>query len=506
MEKAFASLNIASKPNRFNGQTNNSKYHKNFKSKGKQWSNKTNWSNKAGVPMKNEANNTGDKCKFCDRLHYGECWVKNKVKCHKCNKIGHIGRYCKTNKVVQQVNLAHQVEEAVNLFYANHFGEVEKMIDVWYIDSGCSNHMTSKEYLLVDIDRNVKAKVQVGTGVLVKVAGKWTLVIETMKGRRYIKEVMFIPGLAENLLSVGQMNEHGYFLLFGDYRVDVFDDRSLRNSVVSVKPKGNRCFPLICSTNKELALRTNVQKCAKVWHKRQPIVAYSPQQNGVVERKNMTVVEMAKCMLYEKELPYNAWCEAVNTSGYRVLNPATQKVLLSRDVIFDENGKWDWEKHKIKEVCIPLSTNESLDMGKIDEVSISLEQVIPDGSQVQIESSPATGQPYGFIVQGDEDKVYKLHKALYGLKQAPRACSHELMDEFKADIMHKYEMIDSGLLHHFLGMRVMQTEDNIFIYQMKYVSSLLKKFVLQDCKLVSTPLVPNEKLRNEDDCGAADEA
>ncbi|CAN6561320.1 unnamed protein product [Malus baccata var. baccata] len=268
MEKAFASLNIALKPNRFKGQTNNNKYQKNFKSKGKQWGNKADWSNKTGVLVKNETNNTGNKCKFCDRLHYGECWVKNKVKCHKCNKIGHIARYCNINKVVQQVNLVHQVEEAGNLFYANHSGEMKKMSDVWYIDNGCSNHMTLMEDLLVNIDRNVKAKVQVSTGVLVEVAGKGTLVIKTMKGMRYIKEVMLVPDLAENLLSVGQMTKHDYFLLFRNYRVDVFDDRSLSNLVVSVKQKGNRWFPLIFSTNKELTLRTNVQDDAKMWHKR----------------------------------------------------------------------------------------------------------------------------------------------------------------------------------------------------------------------------------------------
>jgi hypothetical protein len=30
-------------------------------------------------------------------------------------------------------------------------------------------------------------------------------------------------------------------------------------------------------------------------------------------------------------------------------------------------------------------------------------------------------QPKGFMVEGEEDKVYLLKKALYGLKQAPRA-------------------------------------------------------------------------------------
>lgn len=63
----------------------------------------------------------------------------------------------------------------------------------------------------VDINRNVKAKVQVGAGVLV---GKGSLVIETIRGNKYIREVMLVLEIAENLLSVGQMTEHGYFLLF----------------------------------------------------------------------------------------------------------------------------------------------------------------------------------------------------------------------------------------------------------------------------------------------------
>ncbi|CAN6678923.1 unnamed protein product [Malus baccata var. baccata] len=81
----------------------------------------------------------------------------------------------------------------------------------------------------------------------------------------------------------------------------------------------------------------------------------------------------------------------------------------------------------------------------------------------------------------------------------------DLMDDFKSDMMLKYEMTDLGLLHHFLGMGVMQTEEYIFIHQRKYASSLLKKFGLQDCKSVSTPLVPSDKLRKEDGSGTADE-
>ncbi|XP_068336433.1 uncharacterized protein [Pyrus communis] len=36
--------------------------------------------------------------------------------------------------------------------------------DVWYVDSGCSNHMTGRKDVLVDIDRSITAKVKLGTG------------------------------------------------------------------------------------------------------------------------------------------------------------------------------------------------------------------------------------------------------------------------------------------------------------------------------------------------------
>ncbi|MCH97661.1 retrovirus-related pol polyprotein from transposon tnt 1-94, partial [Trifolium medium] len=42
----------------------------------------------------------------------------------------------------------------------------------------------------------------------------------------------------------------------------------------------------------------------------------TPQQNGVVERKNRTVQESARVMLHAKHLPYHFWAEAMNTAYY----------------------------------------------------------------------------------------------------------------------------------------------------------------------------------------------
>jgi transposase InsO family protein len=46
---------------------------------------------------------------------------------------------------------------------------------------------------------------------------------------------------------------------------------------------------------------------------------YTPQQNGVVERKNMTLIDMARTMLGEYKTPEQFWSKAVNTT-YHAIN------------------------------------------------------------------------------------------------------------------------------------------------------------------------------------------
>ncbi|GJV08648.1 putative ribonuclease H-like domain-containing protein [Tanacetum coccineum] len=59
--------------------------------------------------------------------------------------------------------------------------------------------------------------------------------------------------------------------------------------------------------------------CANKGIKREFSVARTPQQNGVAERKNRTLIEAARTMLADSLLPIPFWAEAVNTACY-VLN------------------------------------------------------------------------------------------------------------------------------------------------------------------------------------------
>jgi transposase InsO family protein len=54
--------------------------------------------------------------------------------------------------------------------------------------------------------------------------------------------------------------------------------------------------------------------CGSHGIKRQVFVARTPQQNGVVERKNMTIQEMARTMLMDSKLIDIFWTHAVHTT------------------------------------------------------------------------------------------------------------------------------------------------------------------------------------------------
>jgi len=55
-------------------------------------------------------------------------------------------------------------------------------------------------------------------------------------------------------------------------------------------------------------------------------VPYTPQQNGVAERMNRTIIEKASCMLSEAKLPKNLWIEAVMCSVF-LINRSPTKAL-----------------------------------------------------------------------------------------------------------------------------------------------------------------------------------
>ena len=57
--------------------------------------------------------------------------------------------------------------------------------------------------------------------------------------------------------------------------------------------------------------------------------SYNPQQNGVAERKNRTIMEAARAMLHDQDLPMHLWAEDAKIAVY-VQNHNPHKVLMNK--------------------------------------------------------------------------------------------------------------------------------------------------------------------------------
>ena len=160
-------------------------------------------------------------------------------------------------------------------------------------------------------------------------------------------------------------------------------------------------------------------------------------------------------------------------------------------------------------------------------------------------------QPEGYVIKGQETKVYKLKKALYGLKQAPRAWNEKLnkvleqlcfskcskepavyrsrekdhvlliavyvddllvtgtscasIPEFKARMSTKFEMSDLGRLTYYLGIEVCQTENGITLKQERYARKILSEAKMEDCNAIHAPMDPGLRLSKGEEEKSIDE-
>nr|GFA31858.1 retrovirus-related Pol polyprotein from transposon TNT 1-94 [Tanacetum cinerariifolium] len=151
------------------------------------------------------------------------------------------------------------------------------------------------------------------------------------------------------------------------------------------------------------------------------------------------------------------------------------------------------------------------------------------------------GQPPGFVSKQYPDHVYALDKALYGLKQAPRAWydvlsqfliesdfqkgfidttlfikkkgKHIMLIQIYVDdiifgstnpkyctkfselMVKRFEMGMMGEMKFFLGLQVNQFSNGILINQSKYILDILKRFGMENCDTVPTPMVKQAKLK-----------
>ncbi|KAL0441042.1 UNVERIFIED_CONTAM: Retrovirus-related Pol polyprotein from transposon RE2 [Sesamum radiatum] len=261
---------------------------------------------------------------------------------------------------------------------------------------------------------------------------------------------------------------------------------------------------------------------------------------------------------------------STQSKGYRIYNLKTKKLIISRDVEFDEDAMWNWDEEKVERqsVMIPKETppqqqqeegTDQAEMERRSQQAPGSPRRTPPSEEIEEETSPRrtkllsdiyetcnfimlepenfeTAVKHKVWVQTMEEEIkmieknntweltnrpkdkevigvkwiYKTklnadgsiqkHKARLvakGYSQLP-GNNEKMIQVFKEDMMKTFEMSDLGLMHFFLGIEINQEKERIFICQRKYTETLLKKFKMESCKTVTTPLVTGEKYQKED--------
>src|SRR3954453_16753413 len=81
----------------------------------------------------------------------------------------------------------------------------------WYLDSGCSRHMTGRRSMFQDLVLKYGGEVKFGGDQKGKIIGSGTISIGNSPS---ITNVLLVEGLTHNLLSISQLCDNGYDIIF----------------------------------------------------------------------------------------------------------------------------------------------------------------------------------------------------------------------------------------------------------------------------------------------------
>ncbi|KAL0413413.1 UNVERIFIED_CONTAM: Retrovirus-related Pol polyprotein from transposon TNT 1-94 [Sesamum radiatum] len=282
---------------------------------------------------------------------------------------GHIfnGMSDTLSDIYQNVESAKALWDGLEANYMAKDASSKKFLDddvAWWIDSGatthaCKDHDWFKEFQLVD-DGSV---LHMGNESSSPVVGVGSVVLEFTSGKTInLSNVLYVPRLRKNLVSGSVLNKCGFRQVFESDKYifsksgvfvgfGYYNNGNKKYFVTFIDDASRFCYVYLLHSKDEAldkfkTYKTEVELQQSSLIKRlrtdrggeyidpsyfqsvgiihETTVPYTPQQNGVSERKNRVLKEMVNSMLSYSGLSDGFWDEAMFTACY-LLNRVPNK-------------------------------------------------------------------------------------------------------------------------------------------------------------------------------------
>lgn len=186
---------------------------------------------------------------------YSKSNARTGVQCTICKNWGHFAKICwyrkdkgSTNGKEEGSNLAqHDSNDLDDMVVMAAVADDHVDSKIWFLDTSCSNHMTGRKIWLAYFDKSKKRKVKLADNSSIEAKGTGNIVLQRSKGgKSMIKDVLYVPRMKCNLLSVGQLVKKGFSEIMKDGAFELFDTQ---NSLVLKSPMSkNRTFKTMISS------------------------------------------------------------------------------------------------------------------------------------------------------------------------------------------------------------------------------------------------------------------
>ena len=218
------------------------------------------------------------------------------IECYRCHRIGHYQYECpEWDRKANFVEFDND-EELLLMAYVEKYKATRD--EIWFLDSGCSNHMSVNREWFSELNESFKQTVKLGNDSRIAVMGKGSVRMQVNGIVQVISNVYYIPELKNNLLSIGQLQEKGLAVLIQNGTCKVYHER--KGVIMHSDMSGNRMFYFLAGMVSKAPRCMQIQSMdeSHLWHCRFGHLSYKGlhalAHKGMVEGLPTTITAPQK--------------------------------------------------------------------------------------------------------------------------------------------------------------------------------------------------------------------